>query len=89
MRHAIRTHRIDEGQISGVSKESRGYRVSGDDRHAQCTGERPFQVITEHVYDPTYLNIQRTEDMMFIQLFLNEGRTVDVKERFRGRLSTY
>ncbi|WP_446671328.1 tautomerase family protein [Paenibacillus wuxiensis] len=50
--------------------------------------------MTEHdsygmVYDPTYLNIQRTEDMMFIQLFLNEGRTVDVKERFRGRLSTY
>ncbi|MCH5585758.1 tautomerase family protein [Shimazuella sp. AN120528] len=46
-----------------------------------------FQVITEHdpsglIYDPEYLGIQRTNDILFIQLFLNEGRTVEVKKSF-------
>jgi 4-oxalocrotonate tautomerase len=46
-----------------------------------------FQVITEHpagglVFDPTYLGIQRTADCIFIQVTLNEGRTVDMKRAF-------
>ena len=46
-----------------------------------------FQVITEHpvegfVFDPTYLGIQRSSDCLFIQLTLNEGRTVEQKQRF-------
>ena len=46
-----------------------------------------FQVITEHpaeglLFDPTYLDIQRSSDCIFIQLTLNEGRTVDQKQRF-------
>jgi phenylpyruvate tautomerase PptA (4-oxalocrotonate tautomerase family) len=46
-----------------------------------------FQVITEHdrngmIYDPSYLGIQRTDDIIFIQLFLNEGRTVEIKKLF-------
>ena len=43
-----------------------------------------FQVITEHekedlIYDPTYLGIQRTDEILFIQITLNAGRTVDLK----------
>jgi phenylpyruvate tautomerase PptA (4-oxalocrotonate tautomerase family) len=43
-----------------------------------------FQVITEHekedlIYDPTYLGIQRTDEILFIQITLNVGRTVDLK----------
>jgi 4-oxalocrotonate tautomerase len=43
-----------------------------------------FQVITEHsadglIYDPTYLGINRTDDVIFIQITLNAGRTVDQK----------
>jgi 4-oxalocrotonate tautomerase family enzyme len=43
-----------------------------------------FQVITEHpagglIYDPSYLGIQRTDDVVFIQITLNAGRTVDQK----------
>lgn len=43
-----------------------------------------FQVITEHekenlIYDPTYLDIQRTDEILFIQITLNAGRTVDLK----------
>jgi 4-oxalocrotonate tautomerase len=46
-----------------------------------------FQVITEHpaeglIFDPTYLGIQRTADCIFIQVTLNEGRTVEMKRAF-------
>ena len=44
-----------------------------------------FQIITEHdadnlVYDPDYLGIRRSDGAVFIQITLNEGRSVDMKE---------
>jgi len=44
-----------------------------------------FQIITEHdshslIYDPTYLDIQRTPGIIIIQITLNEGRTVELKK---------
>ena len=46
-----------------------------------------FQVIAEHpaerfIYDPAYLGIQRTSDCIFVQVTLNEGRTVEMKRAF-------
>ena len=46
-----------------------------------------FQVITEHapenfIFDPSYLGVSRTADCIFIQLTLNEGRTIEVKRAF-------
>jgi len=46
-----------------------------------------FQVITEHapdsfIFDPSYLGIARSKDCVFVQLTLNEGRTVDQKRAF-------
>jgi 4-oxalocrotonate tautomerase len=46
-----------------------------------------FQVITEHpvqsfVFDPNYLDVKRSPDCVFIQLFLNQGRTVEMKKAF-------
>ena len=46
-----------------------------------------FQVVTEHpaddfIADPSYLGIRRTRDCIFIQLTLNEGRTLDQKRAF-------
>ncbi|MBI1893126.1 MAG: tautomerase family protein [Candidatus Rokubacteria bacterium] len=46
-----------------------------------------FQVITEHdknhlIYDPSYLGISRTDGVVFIQITLNEGRTVALKKAF-------
>lgn len=46
-----------------------------------------FQVITEHepenfVYDPSFFGIERTGDLVFIQLTLVEGRTIDQKRGF-------
>jgi phenylpyruvate tautomerase PptA (4-oxalocrotonate tautomerase family) len=46
-----------------------------------------FQIITEHasaglLYDRNYLGIHRTDDCIFLQITLNAGRTVEVKQRF-------
>jgi len=45
-----------------------------------------FQVLGEHdpehfVFDPSYLGIERTPGVVFIQITLNEGRTTDQKQR--------
>lgn len=46
-----------------------------------------FQVITEHdavgfVFDPNYLDIKRSDDLVIIQVTWNEGRTTDQKKAF-------
>ena len=46
-----------------------------------------FQIFTEHapeelVIDRTYLGIERTADCVLIQVFLNEGRTTEMKKAF-------
>jgi 4-oxalocrotonate tautomerase len=46
-----------------------------------------FQLITEHpaegfIFDPSYLGIERSKDCIFIKLTLNQGRTVEQKQRF-------
>ena len=51
-----------------------------------------FQIITEHrqndlVYDAEYLNIQRTDGIVIIQITLNEGRTTELKKEFYKRLA--
>ena len=43
-----------------------------------------FQTLTEHpsgrlVYDKKYLGIERSDDIVFIQITLNTGRTLDQK----------
>jgi phenylpyruvate tautomerase PptA (4-oxalocrotonate tautomerase family) len=44
-----------------------------------------FQVLSESddqhlVYDPSYLGIARTDEVVFIQITLNEGRTLEQKK---------
>lgn len=43
-----------------------------------------FQIITEHskshfIYDPSYLDIQRSDGLIIIQITLNQGRTTEKK----------
>ncbi len=50
-----------------------------------------FQVITEHtpaglIYDPAYLGINRTVDVIFIQITLNAGRSVEQKRALYARI---
>lgn len=51
-----------------------------------------FQVITQHdknslIYDPSYLDIPRTDGVIVIQITLNEGRTVELKKAFYRRVA--
>jgi phenylpyruvate tautomerase PptA (4-oxalocrotonate tautomerase family) len=51
-----------------------------------------FQVITEHdpqglIYDPGYLGIPRTDGIIFVQITLNQGRTLEVKKAFYRELA--
>jgi 4-oxalocrotonate tautomerase len=44
-----------------------------------------FQVIAEHgsenfIFDPDYLGIHRTSDLIMVQIFFNEGRSVAQKQ---------
>jgi 4-oxalocrotonate tautomerase len=46
-----------------------------------------FQIITEHPqtglqFDREYLGIHRSDDCIFVQITLNSGRTVEMKQRF-------
>ena len=51
-----------------------------------------FQIVTEHrkshfIYDPAYLNIQRSDDLIIIQITLNQGRTVEMKKALYKRIA--
>jgi phenylpyruvate tautomerase PptA (4-oxalocrotonate tautomerase family) len=46
-----------------------------------------FQLITEHdrdmlIYDPSYLDIPRSDGIIMIQITLNEGRSTEMKKLF-------
>ncbi len=51
-----------------------------------------FQVITEHppeslIYDPTYLGIERTDEVIFVQITLNLGRSTEQKRALYARMT--
>jgi 4-oxalocrotonate tautomerase len=51
-----------------------------------------FQVITEHppeglVYDPQYLGVQRTENVVFVQITLSAGRKPQQKRKLYKRMA--
>jgi 4-oxalocrotonate tautomerase len=51
-----------------------------------------FQIITEHpasglIYDPTYLGVQRTENIVLVQITLSTGRKPPQKRRLFQRMA--
>lgn len=51
-----------------------------------------FQLVTEHpkgylVYDPDYLDIRRSDGVVFIQITLNQGRSLDLKKALYARIA--
>lgn len=51
-----------------------------------------FQIISEHspgnlIYDPTYLDIERTDDVVFVQITLNAGRSTKQKRALYARMT--
>ena len=52
-----------------------------------------FQVVTEHdadglIYDPSYLGIERTDDVVFVQVTLSGGRKPKQKRDFYARAAS-
>ncbi len=50
-----------------------------------------FQVVTEHgadglIYDPGYLGIERTDDVVLIQITLSAGRTVEIRKALYAKI---
>lgn len=50
-----------------------------------------FQVITEHdsnhlIYDANYLEVRRTDDVVFVQVTLSAGRDAAMKQAFYARV---
>jgi 4-oxalocrotonate tautomerase len=51
-----------------------------------------FHIITEHanadfIYDPEYLNIHRTNDLVIIQITLSAGRALEVRKSLFKRIA--
>src|SRR3954463_4429882 len=51
-----------------------------------------FQIVTEHdeagfVYDPSYLDIERTSGLVIIQITLNAGRTLEARKALYANLA--
>ena len=51
-----------------------------------------FQIISEHdraglIYDPDYLDIHRDDEVVFIQITLNQGRSTEVKQALYARIA--
>ena len=50
-----------------------------------------FQIITEHdadglIYDPSYLGISRSDGVVFIQITMSAGRTLEVRKALYARI---
>jgi 4-oxalocrotonate tautomerase len=50
-----------------------------------------FQVVTEHdadglIYDPSYLGISRGDGVVFIQITLSAGRTLEIRKALFARI---
>lgn len=51
-----------------------------------------FQILTEHsaadfIYDPEYLKIHRTNDLVIIQITMSAGRTLEVRKALYRRIA--
>jgi phenylpyruvate tautomerase PptA (4-oxalocrotonate tautomerase family) len=60
--------------------------------HFDVPARDHFQIITEHdadhlIMDPSYLDIERSDDAVFIQVFLSAGRSTEKKQAFYARLA--
>lgn len=57
-----------------------------------CPEDDQFMVITEHddttfCYNPTYLGIARTDDLVMVQITCNLGRTLEMKKALYQRVA--
>jgi 4-oxalocrotonate tautomerase len=59
---------------------------------ADVPAQDRFQVVTEHpsgglIYDPSYLGIERSDDIVFVQITLSTGRKLAQKKKLFKRMT--
>jgi 4-oxalocrotonate tautomerase len=59
---------------------------------ADVPAQDRFQIITEHpagglIYDPTYLGVQRSDDIVLVQITLSTGRKLAQKRKLMKRMA--
>jgi phenylpyruvate tautomerase PptA (4-oxalocrotonate tautomerase family) len=59
---------------------------------ADVPAQDRFQIITEHpagglIYDPTYLGVQRSDDIVLVQITLSMGRKLAQKRKLMKRMA--
>jgi len=59
---------------------------------ADVPSQDRFQIITEHpasglIYDPSYLGIQRSDDIVMVQITLSTGRKLAQKRKLMKRMA--
>src|SRR6185369_2379050 len=86
-------------RISVLKGKSRDYRRKVGDAVHQALVETigvpekdRFQLITDHwpdefLYDPEYLGIRRSDDLVIIQATISEGRTLEAKRALFKRIA--
>lgn len=82
----------------GRGRNAAQRRAIGDQVHNALVGtanvpkDDRFQTIHEIpdedlIWDPSYLGVKRTRDIVMIQVFLNQGRTVEVKKALYAQIA--
>ena len=82
----------------GEGKTEEYKRALGDGVHRamveaiEAPAQDRFQIITEHpasglFYDPTYLGVQRTENIVIVQITMSTGRKPPQKRRLFQRMA--
>lgn len=84
---------VGAGYQAGLGKEVGEivYRAMREDINVPVDDK--FQVITTHavselIFPKSYLGIEYSQGIIFIQITLNEGRSTDLKKRFYKRIAT-
>lgn len=81
-------HRYDEQRLNRVAESIMRALVE----HFNVPEDDFFQVYHAHepgefYYSPSYLNVERTDGLLYIQITLKSGRTVEQKKRFYAELA--
>jgi len=87
--------RIDLIQGQHAEKDVRAIAQAVQDALVETLGvpqRDRFQVITEHpknrfIYNQSYLGVERSDRIVFVQVFLSKGRTTEMKQAFYASLA--
>ncbi len=90
--HAFGADRSQTRQARGLQESNCGRRLPRDARDLQRSDEDRFVVINEHdaddfIFSTSYLGIERSENLIIVQITANNTRTVEQKKALFARIA--